>query len=241
MTSVIVGGVAVVAIAALLGGMTGFGFNLVATPLLLALGVAPSTAVAVTLTISLVTRVQVVYRLRQFIRWPRALPLTAASLPGLAVGAGVGGALDPQHLRVGTGVLAMIAAPLMLLTRPSAERGSATRYVLSGFAGGALATTTALNGIPPALGLSADADDQRSFIADLAVYFVLSNFVGLSILLVRDGVNPVPLGLVAWWLPCALAANVAGTSLAPRINPARFRLITCGVVLAAGAATIASA
>ena len=241
MTTVILGGLGIVSVAALLGGMTGFGFNIVATPLLLVLGVAPSTAIAVTLTIALATRVQVVYRLRQFIRWPRAVPLTAASLPGLVVGAGVGAALDPHYLRIGTGVLVKIAAPIMTLTRPSAQRGSPARYVVSGFAGGALATTTSLYGIPPALGLSADATDQRSFIADLAVYFVLSNVVGLSILLVRDGVHLVHLGLLAWWLPCALAANWVGTVLAPRIDPARFRLITCGLVIAAGVATLTSA
>ncbi|MBQ0925529.1 sulfite exporter TauE/SafE family protein [Saccharopolyspora endophytica] len=241
MTAVILGGLGIVTVAALLGGMTGFGFNIVATPLLLVLGVAPSTAVAVTLTIALVTRIQVVYRLRQFIRWPRALPLSAASLPGLVVGASVGAVLDPQHLRIGTGVLAMIAAPIMLLSRPRARRGSLARYAVSGFAGGALATTTSLNGIPPALGLSADAADQRGFIADLAVYFVLSNVVGLSILLARDGVDPATLELLGWWLPCALAANWAGTALAPRIDPARFRLITCGLVVAAGVVTLTSA
>lgn len=241
MTTVILGGLGIVTVAALLGGMTGFGFNIVATPLLLLLGVAPSTAVAVTLTIALVTRVQVVYRLRQFIRWPRALPLSAASLPGLVVGASIGAVLDPQHLRIGTGVLAMIAAPIMVLSRSRARRGSFARYAMSGFAGGALATTTSLNGIPPALGLSADAADQRSFIADLAVYFVLSNIVGLLILLVRDGVDPAHLELLGWWLPCALAANWAGTALVPRIDPARFRLITCGLVVAAGVVTLASA
>lgn len=241
MTTVVLGGLGIVTVAALLGGMTGFGFNIVATPLLLVLGVAPSTAVAVTLTIALLTRVQVVYRLRQFIRWPRALPLTVASLPGLVVGAGIGAALDPHFLRIGTGVLAMIAAPIMMLSRPRAQRSSPVRYLVSGFAGGALATTTSLNGIPPALGLSADAADHRSFIADLAVYFVLSNIVGLSILLARDGVDPANLGLLAWWLPCALAANWAGTVLAPRIDPARFRLITCGLVVAAGVMTLTSA
>ena len=241
MTTVILGGLGIVAVAALLGGMTGFGFNIVATPLLLVLGVAPSTAVAVTLTIALVTRVQVVYRLREFIRWPRALPLTAASVPGLVVGAGIGAVLDPHVLRIGTGVLAMIAAPLMMLSRPRAQRSSPARYVVSGFAGGTLATTTSLNGIPPALGLSTDSADQRSFIADLAVYFVLSNVVGLSILVIRDGVDPADLGLIAWWLPCGLAANRAGTALAPRIDPARFRLITCGLVIAAGVATLTSA
>lgn len=241
MSIVILGGIGVIAVAAFLGGLTGFGFNLIATPLLLLLGVAPATAVAISLAIALLTRVAVVYRLRQFIRWRRALPLTAASIPGLLVGAGVGGALDPVYLRVVTGVLVLIAAPILMLRRPRAQHGSPARYALSGFAGGALATTTSLNGVPVALSLSAEAADQRSFIADLAVYFVLSNIAGLSVLLVRDGVHVTYFELLAWWLPCALVANWSGTALAPRINPKVFRLMTCGLIMAAGVATLASA
>ncbi|MEU5849436.1 sulfite exporter TauE/SafE family protein [Saccharopolyspora shandongensis] len=241
MSFLVAGGAGAIVLAAFLGGLTGFGFNLVATPLLLLLGMEPAAAVAINLTIALITRVVVAFRLRPFIRWRRALPLTAASIPGLVLGAVVGGMVDPSLLRIMTGILVLIVTPVLVLRRPTPGDKSPAKYALAGFSGGALATTTSLNGVPVALSLSAEAADQRSFIADLAVYFVLSNIVGLGVLLVRDGVDLSDVGLLAWWLPGAVLANWVGTAVAPRINPKVFRLITCGLVMAAGVATLVSA
>lgn len=240
MSTMILWGIVAVFIAALLGGVTGFGFNLVATPLLLLLGVAPATAVAINLAIALLTRVSVMVRLRRFIRWRRALPLTAASVPGLFAGAVIGGAIDEGALRVVAGVVVLVVSPILMLRRRVGGGRIRSRYALSGFTGGALATTTSLNGVPVALTLAADEADQRSFLADLAVYFVLSNVVALSVLALRDGVSGTHLLLLAWWLPGALLANWVGTALGQRIAPERFRVITCCLAMAAGVLTLVS-
>lgn len=241
MVTLVAWGVAAVFIAALLGGLTGFGYNLVATPLLLSLGVQPAAAVTINLSIALITRIAVMVRLRSYIRWRRALPLTVGSVPGLMLGAYVGGALDPLVLRVVSGVLVLFVAPILMVRQPREGSKPPSRYAVAGLAGGALGTSTSLNGVPVALLLSADHEDRRSFIADLAVYFVLSNLLGLIILSVRDGLDPASLTLLAWWLPGAMVANIVGTSLTSRINPKVFRVITCALVMAAGVATLASA
>ncbi|MCT2582018.1 sulfite exporter TauE/SafE family protein [Actinophytocola gossypii] len=241
MSTVIAIGVGTVFLAAFLGGMTGFGYNLVSTPLLLLLGVEPASAVAINLAIAMVTRVAVVLRLGRYVRWRRALPMTAGSVPGLVLGAFVGGAIDPQGIRIVAGVLVLVVAPVLMVRKPKPGDKSPARYAMAGFAGGALGTTTSLNGVPVALTLAADARDQRSFIADLAVYFVLSNIFGLVVLGLRDGVASADLVLLAWWLPGALVANWLGTRLGQRIRPDVFRVATCVLVMAAGVATLVSA
>lgn len=241
MSVMIAVGIGAVFIAALLGGLTGFGYNLLATPLLLVLGVQPAAAVTINLAIALITRVAVMFRLRTYIRWRRALPLTLGSIPGLVLGAVLSGVIDPVGIRIVAGILVIVVAPVLMMRRPSPGSKSPARYAVSGLAGGALGTSTSLNGVPVALMLSADQQDQRSFIADLAVYFVLSNLIGLVILGVRDGVDPANLTLLAWWLPGALLANALGTSLGSRIAPGVFRVITCVLVMVAGVATLASA
>lgn len=241
MSSLIILGSGAVFVAALLGGLTGFGFSLLVTPLLLLLGLSSATAVAISLAIALFTRVVVVFRLRRFVRLRRAVPLTVASIPGLVVGAAVGGTVSPRMVHIATGLLVTLVAPLLLLMRPGTGDKPPSRYVLSGFAGGLLATTTSMNGVPAALMLSAEDADQRSFIADLAVYFVLSNIVGLSVLTIRDGVHLSIVELCAWWLPGALVANWAGTALAPRIRPKVFRVITCVLIMMTGIATLVTA
>lgn len=241
MTVLVAGGIGAVFIAAFLGGMTGFGYNLIATPLLMLLGAHPATAVAINLAIALITRVAVMFRLRSYIRWRRAVPLTAGSVPGLLVGAVASGAIDPTSIRIVAGSLVIVVAPLLLIRRPSPGDKSPVQYAMSGLAGGVLGTSTSLNGVPVALTLSADEHDQRSFIADLAVFFVLSNLIGLVILGFRDGVALETVGLLAWWLPGALLANWLGTTVGSRISPKIFWLITCVLVIAAGIATLVSA
>lgn len=238
---VVLVGVGITMLAAVLGGMTGFGYSLIATPLLLMLGVPPATAVAVNLAIALATRVAVVARLWSVVQWRRAAPLALASLPGLVVGALLGGAVDRTAISVATGTLALVAAPLMILKRVRNGRRPVRHYALAGFAGGALGTTTSLNGVPVALVLSDDTGEQRSVIADLAVYFVLSNIAGLVVLGIRDGVVAEQLTLLAWWLPGALLANWVGTSWGSRIRPKLFRAVTCVLVMAAGVATLLTA
>lgn len=239
--SVIIVGIGAVFVAALLGGLTGFGFNLLVTPLLLMLGLPSATAISVTLAIALFTRVAVVFRLWRFVRMRRAVPLTLASIPGLLVGAAVGGALSPRVVHIVTGLLVILVAPMLLMQKPGAGDTPASGYVLSGFAGGLLATTTSMNGVPAALMLSTEDADQRSFIADLAVYFVLSNIVGLLVLTIRDGVHLSTVELCAWWLPGALVANWVGTALAPRIRPRVFRLTTCVLIMMTGIAALVTA
>lgn len=240
MSTVLVGA-GIVVLAAVLGGMTGFGYNLIATPLMLVLGLTPATAVTVNLAIALATRVSVVVRLRSAVRWSRAIPLALGSVPGLVLGAVVGALVDPGGIRVVTGVLVLVVAPLMVLRRPTPGTRPAMQYAVAGCAGGALGTTTSLNGVPVALTLAADADEQRSFIADLAVYFVVSNLIGLVVLGIRDGVAVDDLRLLAWWLPGALLANWVGTAWGTRIRADVFRVVTCVLVMGAGVATLLSA
>lgn len=241
MSTVIVGGAGIVMLAALLGGVTGFGYNLIATPLILLLGFDPPTVVAVNLAIALATRVSVVVRLWHSIRWRRAIPLAVASFPGLVAGAILGSVIDPSGIRIVTGVIVLCVAPVMVFRTPAPGERSRSRYALAGLAGGALGTTTSLNGVPVALTLAADTDGQRSFIADLAVYFVSSNLVGLVVLGIRDGAVLGDVRLLAWWLPGALVANWVGTAWGGRVRPDVFRMATFVLVMCAGVATLLSA
>ena len=62
--SLIAGGLVVFA-ASFLGGVTGFGYSLVATPLLLLLGYSLPFVVTVNLALACITRISVAYRFRE--------------------------------------------------------------------------------------------------------------------------------------------------------------------------------
>ena len=90
--------------------------------------------------------------------------------------------------------------------------------------------------------LARDKAAPRSQIADLAVYFVVSNAIGLAILTAVGGLETDALfPAFLLWLPGSIAGNWAGTIIGPRLPEMQFRKITLAVVFAAGAVTALTA
>ena len=110
----VVGGVAVSA-ASVLGGITGFGFSLVCAPLLLLAGLPLADVVVVNLTISGLTRVATLVRLRQHVNRRRAGWLVIGCVPGLLIGFLVQDAVDDAVLKVIAGAVAVLVAAYLLL------------------------------------------------------------------------------------------------------------------------------
>ena len=226
-------------LASFLGGLTGFGYSLVATPLLLLTGFPLPYVVTVNLALALVTRVPVAYRFRAD-AWPRRVAgLVGGSLPGLWLGALLLTSVREATIKLGAGVVVMVAAVMLWRTAsappPRPLRGAP---VVAGFLGGFLGSATSLNGIAPVLLLAREKAAPRSFQADLALYFVGSNTVGLLALFAVGAFETEALfPAFTAWLPGSLAANWLGTTLGPRLPELAFRRLTLAIVFVAGGIT----
>jgi uncharacterized protein len=236
------GGLGVLA-ASFLGGVTGFGYTLVATPLLLLLGFPLPFVVTVNLALAFVTRISVAYRFRDDLCRRRAAGLIAGSVPGLWLGVEVLTTVQESTIKLGAGLVVMAAAALLwrALSAPP-PRPLPGAPVAAGFAGGFLGAAASLNGVAPVLLLARDKAAPRSVIADLALYFVASAAIGLLILLAEgalagDALFPAFL----LWLPGSLAGNLAGTAVGPRLPEIAFRQVTLAIVFVAGAVTALTA
>ena len=236
-------GALVVAAASFLGGVTGFGYSLVATPLLLVLGFPLPFVVTANLALACVTRISVAYRFRSDSRPRRAAGLIAGSVPGLWLGAVVLTTVDVSAIKLGAGLVVMAAAVLLwraVTAPPPRELPGAP--VVAGFFGGFLGAATSLNGVAPVLLLARDKAAPRSVLADLALYFVASNAIGLAVLLAAGALESDALWpAFMLWLPGSLAGNWAGTVIGPRLPEAAFRRLTLAIVFAAGAVTALTA
>lgn len=227
-------GALVMVVAALLAGATGFGFSLVSVPLLLALGFHLKFIVTANLALALVTRVAVAWQLRRHVFPRQAALLIFGSVPGLLLGILALTVVDRSALRLSAGLLVMVAA-LLMLRASKVTAPVRSDHVAAGLAGGFLGATTSLNGVPPALLLTRNGVRPLSFLADLALYFVVSNAVALTLLQARgDLVRAALLPAAAVWLPGALAGNWLGVRLAGRIPQRAFRAIALTIILAAG-------
>jgi uncharacterized membrane protein YfcA len=232
-----------VAAASFLGGVTGFGYSLVATPLLLIAGFPLPFVVTVNLALALVTRLSVAYRFRRSM-WPRRVALlVGGSVPGLWLGVTVLRVVDAETIKIGAGIITMIAAVLLArsITAPPPPRVPGAP-VVAGFFGGFLGASTSLNGIAPVLLLARDKASPRSFLADLAMYFVASNAIGLVTLAVQGELREDALSeAFLLWLPGSIIGNWLGTTLGPRLPELAFRHLTLAVVFVAGGVTAITA
>ena len=238
----VAGGLSVVA-AAFLGGVTGFGYGLVATPLLLLIGFPLPFVVTANLSLALVTRISIAYRFRAHVLPRRVVQLVVGSVPGLWLGTQVLTGVQPSVIKAVAGVLVMVLALLLVrsLTAPP-PRPVAGAPVVAGFAGGFLGSTTSLNGVAPVLLLARDRAKPLSFIADLALYFVASNAIALALLGAHGAVSHRALfPAFLLWLPGSMAGNYIGATLGPRLPERLFRRLTLAIVFVAGAVTALTA
>jgi hypothetical protein len=238
----VAGGVSVF-LASFLGGITGFGYSLVATPLLLVVGFPLPFVVTVNLALAFVTRISVAYRFRADLSPRRVAGLVGGSIPGLWVGAEVLANVRESAIKLAAGVIVMVAAVLLWWTASAPPpRPVPGAPVAAGFFGGLLGSATSLNGIAPVLLLAREKAAPRSFLADLALYFVASNAIGLVILAAvgafdTDALFPA----FVVWLPGSLVANWLGTTLTPRLPEVAFRRLTLAIVFVAGGITVLTA
>jgi uncharacterized membrane protein YfcA len=226
----------------LVAGASGFGFALLATPLLLLSGFSLPFVVTANLLIGTFSRVTVAVRLRRAVSRRRVGLLLAGGVPGLFLGAQALGSVSEFTLRVAAGTV-VIATALLLLhgelrpprwTPPGAP-------LLAGLLGGFLATTTSLSGVPPALLLARQRVAARNFFADMAAYFVGIGVAGVPVLAASGGLSASGALAAVVWLPGVFVANHVGTTIGLRLPDRAFRAITLSLALVAGVATVLTA
>ena len=228
--------------AAVLGGIAGFGFALLCTPLLLIVGFPLSLIVPVNLSLALVSRISVAYRFREYLHIQRVSLLVVSSFPGMYIGLWALTLISSTILQAATGIVIMGAVLLMART-PQREttKPLAGAIYIAGLLGGFLGATTSLNGIPPALLLVRDQATPRQFQANLALFFVMSNAITLFFLATQQQVSLFTvLPIIALWVPSVLLGNILGIILSTRLSTTVFRRIVLTIAFVAGAITLLS-
>ncbi len=190
----------IVLVAAAVQSTTGFGFSLVAVPLL-ALVVDPRTAVVAQTLPALVLAVVTAGRQLEFVRWRTALTLTAAGLVGMPLGLWLLRTLDNDVLSVFIAV-AVLSSAALVWRNPQLPGGRAS------IAG---AGVLSLGYGPRELRATLAAVFSFGGVLTIAGYAVSGTLTAHALVI---GLATAPAALAGWW---------AGNLLFNRIDGVRFR------------------
>jgi uncharacterized membrane protein YfcA len=233
---------AAVAAGAALQSATGFGFSIVAAPLVFAV-VEPEEAVGLLILLSALVNVLTLVSERRRPRpaWRECAVVLACAVPGAVAGVAALRALDPVALQVAVSV-GVVAT---LLARKLAQHRTTPAWAapFAGLAAGALTTSTTTAGPPLIVYLLGRRLDPAAVRDTLPVCFLGLGVVGVIALWLTGTSRAVPdAGLVALLVPVVAAGHLAGRPLfAALVRGGRYEAVLTAVLVASVGAGLAAA
>jgi len=225
----------IICLAAFAQSTTGFGFALVAVPLL-ATVTEPQRAVVSVTAVSLLLSAWVGWRHRAALDREAVIGYTWTGLLGMPVGLLVLLVVPSSALKFLVGVVVLLAVAGMLLQFRVSGRGW---QIAAGLLGGALLTSTGMNGPPIVIGLDARALPPARFRATLQAIFGLQGVVAVG-LFAAAGLVDRELGLlvIAYAVTLPIGWRL-GALLFDRLSPRQFRIgVLSMLVLSASVALV---
>jgi uncharacterized protein len=238
---VLIYAVTAVAAGAALQSATGFGFSVIAAPLVFA-AVGPPEAVGVLLVLGMEVNLLTLLteRRRPRPRTREAVTILAWALPGALAGVAALRALDPVALQVAVsaGVLATLGA------RRFGSGHHVPRWAApaAGLAAGGLTTSTSTAGPPMLVYLLGRGVEPEQVRDTLTVCFVGLGLIGAAALWVT-GTDAVPdASTIAWLVPVVAAGHILGRPVFARLaSGGRYEPVVTGVLLVSVVAGLAGA
>jgi uncharacterized membrane protein YfcA len=224
---------------ALVAGLSGFAFGLVAASIWLYILTPLQTAVLI-IAFGLIVQGYSVWKLRRALDWRKLWPFIAGAAVGVPVGISILGWANPAYVRAGIGAF-LVLYSLYALLRPSlppVTKGGAAADAAVGFANGVLGGITGLAGILVTIwcGLRGwPKDQQRAVFQPVAVAIFAMSALWLG---VEGAVSADTIRLFLFGLPALLAGTWLGMKLYGRLDETAFRKVVLVLLLASGVALL---
>lgn len=224
---------------ALVAGLSGFAFGLVATSIWLYI-LTPLQTTTLIVAFGLIVFGYSVWKLRHALDWRRLWPFIAGAAIGVPAGVSILGSANPAYVRAGVGVF-LVLYSLYALLRPSlppVTKGGAAADAAVGFANGVLGGITGLAGILVVIwgGLRGWPKDQQRAVfqpVGVSIFAMIAFWLG-----VKGAVSADTVRLFLFGLPALLAGTWLGIRLYGRLDEAAFRNVVLVLLLVSGVALI---
>jgi uncharacterized membrane protein YfcA len=226
-------------VAALVAGLAGFAFGLVAAAVWLHI-LTPLQTATLIIALGLVVQGYAVWKLRQALIWSRIVPMVVGAAVGVPLGAMMLATANPQYLRNATGVV-LVLFSLYGLLRPAMKpvtAGGIPADAGAGFLNGLLGGATGFAGIIATIWCQLRGwpkDQQRAVFQPVGVATFAMSAMWLG---GQGSISQETVWLFVLGLPVLLVGTWAGLKLYGRLDEAQFRKVVLMLLLASGVALL---
>lgn len=232
--------IAVIAVAMAAGAVTtlfGFGFSLVAVPLL-SVALGPRDAVATATILAFLATAAFLGRFHHHVEWTIARRQVVAAAFGMPLGLLVLIYASAAFLRIA--IAAAVVVAVFVLARGLRIHSEGPLSDLgAGFLSGVLNTSVGTNG-PPLVAVNQSRGlEPQAFRSTLAAVFAFSALIANPMMWAAGRYTSTVLTAATIGIPAMFVGWFVGIRLHRHVNPERFRVLVLGLLLA-GAATAAA-
>lgn len=217
--------------------LSGFGFALMAVPLL-SLVIGTKDAVALSSLAGLAGTALMAMRLRHRTDRPVVKRLLFGAIVGMPIGIVLLRRVPAAPLQVAVSVVVLVAVAV-LASGFRLRRESPRTEVGAGFVSGMINTSIGVGGPPVVIVLQAAEHEQHAFRATTVSYFLVSNLIALPLFFASGVVadSTWAAGIVA--VPAALVGTLAFERVAYRVRTEQFRVLVLGLLVGAAVVSLA--
>lgn len=225
-----------------LGGLTGFGFNVLAMPFyVLWLPGRSAVPVGAIVGIAAYAALLLDHRVRSDPDRSALVPAVAAALCGIPLGVLLLSALSRESLRVAVGAAVIVCGLLVwkvTVWRPAQRRGV---VLVVGLLSGVMSSSTSLNGPPMAALLRARNSSAPALRATVGMFVLIVSAASAAALIAVGRLDAVGSWQIVGLAAVAVAGVILGSRLAPRLVGKHLRLLVQVLILASGTTCILTA
>ena len=224
---------------ALIAGLSGFAFGLIAASLWLYI-LSPLQTATLIIAFGLIVQGYSVWKLRHALNWKALWPFLVGAAIGVPIGVTILTWANPTHVRTGVGIF-LIFYSFYALFRPAIKpitAGGPFADTGFGLLNGILAGITGLAGILVTIwcGLRGwPKDQQRAVFQPVAVAIFAMSAIWLG---AKVAISPETIRLFLLGLPVLFAGTWLGLKLYGRVNEVTFRKVILVLLLLSGAALV---
>lgn len=230
----------IILIASLIQGITGFGFALVAVPLLSLFIPEIKNITPLIVIYSLITNIIIVYKSRKYVEFKKIVPLIVFAIIATPFGTYILISFKAKTLKIIIGIIIIITALAMLKNFKIKIRNEKISYGVIGILSGILNGSTGLSGPPVVLFLTNQGEKKDVFRANLTMFGFVTNIFAIINFIVQGIINRDTFTFTVVYFPALLLGVIIGIIVVKKISDYFFRLCTIYLIIILGVYTVIS-